>query len=73
MRIDHQEMELFLLAFLVDGADQHAAALDAHHGSGWQIHDGDAGLSDELFRLIIGVNTAQNRPFFSATVIQSEL
>ena len=66
-------MELFLLTFLVNGGDQHAAALDAHHGSRGQIHDGDAGLADQLFGLIIGVNTAQNRPFFSATVIQSEL
>ena len=53
-------MEFFFLAFLVNGGDQHAAALDAHHGSGGQIHDGDAGLADQLFWLIIGVNSAQN-------------
>ena len=71
--INHQKMELLLLAFLMNGGEQHAAGLDAHHRSGRQIRDGDAGLSDQLFRLIICVNTAQNRPFLVRTVIQSEL
>ena len=56
--IDHQEMELFFLPFLVDGAEEHTAGFDAHHGSRRKIRDGDAGLSDQLFRLIKGVNTA---------------
>ena len=71
--INHQKMEFLLLAFLMNGADQHTAGFDAHHGSGRQIRDGDAGLTDQLFRLIICVNTAQNRPFLVRTVIQSEL
>ena len=57
-RIHHQKMEPFLVAFLVDGADQHAAGIDAHHLSGRQVRDGDAGLSDQLLRLVELVNTA---------------
>ena len=71
--IDYKEMELFLLTFLVDGAEEHTAGFDAHHGPGRQIRDSDAGLADELFRLIKCVNTAQNRPILARTVIQSEL
>ena len=52
MGIDHQEMELFLLPFLVDGAEEHAAGFDAHHGPGGQIYDGDTGFADQLLRLI---------------------
>ena len=73
MRIDHQKMELFFLPFLVDGAEEHTAGFDAHHGSGRQIRDGDAGLSDQLFRLVIGVNTVQNRPILAGTIIKRKL
>ena len=54
MGIDHQKMKFFFLPFLVDGAEEHTAGFDAHHGSGRQIRDGDAGLADQLLRLIIG-------------------
>ena len=73
MGIDHQKMKLFFLPFLMDGTEKHTAGFDAHHGPGRQIGDGDAGLADQLIRLIIGVNTAQNRPILAAAVIQSEL
>jgi hypothetical protein len=57
-RIHHQEMESFLVAFLVNGTDQHAAGIDAQHGSRRKIGDGDTGLSDQFFGLVISVNTA---------------
>ena len=66
-------MELLLLSFLVDGAEEHTAGLNAHHGPGRQIRNGDAGLADQVFRLIIGVDSAQNRPILAAAVVQSEL
>ena len=66
-------MEFFFLAFLVNGGDQHAAALDAHHGSGGQIHDGDAGLADEGLGLIEGVDAAENRAGGAGAVVQGEL
>ena len=71
VRINHQKMKFFFLALMVNGTNQHTAGFNSHHGSGRQIRDGDAGLSDQLFRLIICVNTAQNRPFLVRTVIQS--
>ena len=71
--IDHQKVELFLLAFLVDGAQQHAAGLDAHHGSGGQVGDGDAGLADKLLGLILLMDPAQNHPVFAGSVVQNEL
>ena len=52
MRIDLKQMQLLLVAFLVNGADQHAAGFDAHHGAGRKVGNGDAGLADELFRLV---------------------
>ena len=62
MRINHQKMKLLLFAFLMNGGDEHTARIDTHHLARRQIRDGDAGLADELFRLIISMDTAQNRP-----------
>ena len=66
-------MELFYAFLVVDGGDQHAAGIDAHHGTGRQIGDGDAGLADELFRLIIFMNSAQNDPICAGSVVEREL
>ena len=57
-RVYHKQMKLFFFAFLMNGTNQHTAGIDAHHLARRQIGDGDAGLSNELFRLIIGVNSA---------------
>ena len=73
MVIKHQKVELFFSFFMMNGADQHAAGLDAHHGSGRQICDCNTGLANQFFRLVICVNSAQNGPFCAAAVIQSEL
>ena len=56
--IHHQKMELLLAVFLVHRGQKHAAGVDAHHGSRREIRDGNQGLSDQLFRLVICVNTA---------------
>ena len=58
VRIHHQKIELFLALFLMDSGEKHAVALHAHHGSRRQVGDGDQRLSDELLRLIEGVNSA---------------
>ena len=71
--IDHQKMELFLLPFLVDGAEEHTAGFDAHHGPGRQVRDGDAGLADELFRFVVFMDTGQDGPRRIRSVVQSEL
>ena len=52
-------MQLFFAVFVMHGGDEHTAGIDAHHGSGGQVGDGDAGLSNQFFRLIIVVNTTQ--------------
>lgn len=54
--VDHEQVQVFFTVFLVDGADDHAAAVDAHHGAWWQIGDGDQGFTDEFFRFIVFVN-----------------
>ena len=60
MRIDHQQMQLFLAVFVMDGRDEHTAGVDAHHGAGREIGDGDADLAHQFLRLIILMNAAQD-------------
>ena len=73
MGIDHQKIELFFLPFLVNGAQKHTAGVDAHHGPERQICDGDAGLSNQLLRLIKGVDAAEDGPRCAGAVVQGEL
>ena len=73
MVIQHQKMEFFFSFFMMHGGNQHTAGLDAHHGSGRQIGDGEQGLAHQFFRLIISVNSAQNGAFYAGSVVQSEL
>ena len=35
--VDHEQVQVFFAVFLVDGADDHAAAVDAHHLAWWQV------------------------------------
>ena len=55
-------MQLFFAVFVMHGGEQHAAGFYAHHGAGREIGNGDAGLTNQFFRLIIFVNSAQNDP-----------
>ena len=73
VRIHHQQMELFFAVFVMHGGDQHTAGVDTHHRAGRQVRNGDAGLSNQLFRLIILVNSAQNDPIYAGSVVQNEL
>ena len=66
-------MELFLTVFVMHGGDEHTAGIDTHHGAGREVGDGDAGLTDQFFRLIILVNTTQNDPICAGSVVQNEL
>ena len=56
VRVNHQKVQPFLAVLLVDSGEQHTAGFETHHGTRRQIGDRHAGLADELFRLIIGVN-----------------
>ena len=51
--IYHQQVQLFLTVLVVDGGNQHAAGINAHHRARRQVGDGDAGLADQLFRRIV--------------------
>ena len=73
MRIYHQQVELLFAVFVVNGRDEHTAGIDAHHRTGRKIRDGDTGLANQLFRLIIFMNSAQNDPICACSVVQSEL
>ena len=64
-------MQLFLAVFLVPGGDEHTAGLDAHHGPGREVRDGDAGLAHQLLRLIILVDAGEDHP--AGAVVQNEL
>ena len=73
MGIDHQQVELLLAVFLVHGGDEHTAGLDAHHGPGREIGDCNAGLSNQLLRLIIFVDAGEDHPIRAGAVVQNEL
>ena len=66
-------MQLFFTVFVMHGGDEHTAGIDTHHRSRRQIGDCNAGLTDQFFRLIILVNSAQNDPISAGSVVQNEL
>ena len=73
MVVDHQQMEIFFAVFLVDGADDHAAAVDAHHFAWWQVGDGDEGLADEFLWFVVFVDAGEDGSVFAGSVVQGEL
>ena len=73
VRIDHQQVKLFFAVFLVHGGDEHAAGVDAHHRARRQVGDGDARLADQLFRLIVHMNTGEDRAVNAGAVVKREL
>ena len=71
--IHHQEIQALVTGLLMNSGDQHTLGINAHHLSGRQVHDGDGRLADQLFRLIIFMDAAQNHAIRALAVIQSEL
>ena len=57
--IDHQQVQAFFAFLRVDSGDQHAAGVDAHHLAWWEVDNSDAGLADQLLRLIVVVDAAE--------------
>ena len=57
---------------MVYGGDNHAAGIDAHHFSGWQVGNGEEGLAEQFFRLVRFVNPAQDDPVNACAVIEDE-
>ena len=54
----HQKIQAFMSVLLVYCRDQHTTGINAHHLSRRQVGDCDTGLTNQLFRLVIVVNTA---------------
>ena len=73
VRIELQEMQLFFTVFRMDGGKQHPAGFDAHHGTRGKVHDRNAGLADELFRLVERVYAGKDRALRARAVVQREL
>ena len=65
-------MKLFHAFLVVDSRNEHTARVDAHHGSGRQIRDGDAGLADEFFRFVVFVDPGKDDSVGAGTVVQHE-
>lgn len=73
MIIHHQQVQVFFAVFLVDGADDHAAAVDAHHFAWWQVGDGDEGLADEFLWFVVFVDAGEDGSVFAGSVVEGEL
>ena len=75
MVVHHQKMKFFVFAVLlvVDCGKQHATGIDAHHLPRREIGDGDQGLSAQLFRLIIRMNSRKNDAVSAGSIVQDEL
>ena len=73
MVIDHEEVELFFAFLCVECGEERTVTLNAHHRSRREVCDGDEGLADQLFRLVISVNTGENGAVCACAVVQSEL
>lgn len=75
MVVNHQKMKFFVFAVLlvVHSGEKHSAGVDAHHLSRREIGDGDQGLSDQLFRLIISMNSRKNDAVSAGSIVQDEL
>ena len=73
VRIYLQEVQLLSTLLAMDSAEQHTAGLNAHHLARRQVDNGNQGLAQQLFRLIEGMNTAQNSAVSASTIIQGKL
>ena len=74
MIIHHKQMQFFVFTvfLVVHCGQQHTTGLNAHHGSGGQVGDGDQCLSNQFFRLIVSVDTGEDGAVGAGAVIQSE-
>ena len=71
--VEHEQMELLLALLGVHSGNQHATGLNAHHRARRQVDDGQQGLADQLFRLIIRMDAAEDGTFLAGAVVQGEL
>ena len=72
MGVEHKEVEFFFALFVVDGGEKHTAGVNAHHRARREVSYGDAGLTDELFGLVEGVDTGKDSSVFAGAVVEGE-
>ena len=58
---------------MVNGGNEHAAGIDAHHLARGQIDDGNGGLADKILGLIIVVDAGENDAVGAGAVVEHEL
>jgi hypothetical protein len=73
--INHEKVKFFFIAVLlvVYCRKQHTTGLDTHHCSRWKVCDCDQSLSNQLFRLIVSVNTGKDSSICACSIVQCEL
>ena len=71
--VDQQEVEAFLPINMVNGGNEHAAGIDAHHLARGQVDDGNGGLADKILGLIIVMDAGEDDAVGAGTVVEHEL
>ena len=64
----HEAVELLHALLVVDGGDDHAAGIDAHHLPGGKVGDGNEGLAHQFLRLVGIVDTTEDDPVGAGAV-----
>ena len=72
MVVDHEEVEFFFAFFFMDGREEHAAGVDAHHSSRWQVDNRDEGLANEFFRFIECMDAGEDDAVGACAVVENE-
>ena len=52
--VENEDVQALLARFLVDGADDHTARVDAHHLARRQVRDGHQRATDQILRFVVG-------------------
>ena len=73
MLVKHNQMQLFFPFFMVYSTDQHTTRINSHHRTRGEIGDCKQGFPYQLLRLIVSMNSAQNRSICTRSIVKSEL
>ena len=71
--VDHQQVEALLPVHVVNGGNEHAAGIDAHHLARGQVDDGNGGLADKILGLIVVVNAGEDHAVGTGAIVEHEL
>ena len=71
--VELDQVETLLTILLVDSADEHAAAGNAHHLARRQVGDGEQSLADQVLGLIITVNAGEDGAVGASAVVERKV